>query len=123
MEPHLGEPFVRAVAGKDAAVLAGLLSDDVDFKAMTPRRFWEADSAESVVGDVIFGHWFEETDHIDAIEAIECTTVAERQRVGYRLRVTNGDGAFAVEQQAYLDVQDGRITWLRIMCAGYQPIA
>jgi ketosteroid isomerase-like protein len=122
-EPHLGEQFVRAVAGRDAAGLTALLSDDIDFKALTPNRFWEADSAEGVVRDVIFGHWFEKTARIDAIEAVECTTVAERQRVGYRLRVTNDDGMFAVEQQAYLDVRDGRITWLRIMCAGYQPIA
>src|SRR5436305_12698591 len=65
MEPHLGEPFVRAVAAKDAAGLTALLSDDVDFKALTPKRFWEAESAASVVDDVIFGHWFEATDHID----------------------------------------------------------
>jgi hypothetical protein len=123
MEQHLGERFVRAVAGKDAAELSGLLSDDIDFQAMTPRRIWEADSAESVVGDVIFGHWFEATDRIDAIEAIDCDTVVDRQRVGYRLRVTNDEGAFAVEQQAYFDVRDGRISWLRIMCSGYQPIA
>ena len=123
MEPHLGEPFVRAVAAKDAAGLTALLSDDVDFKALTPKRFWEAESAASVVDDVIFGHWFEPSDHIDAIEAIDCDTVVDRQRVGYRLHVTNDEGAFAVEQQAYLDVHDGRITWLRIMCAGYQPLA
>jgi hypothetical protein len=122
MEQHLGEPFVRALAGKDAAGLSGLLSDEIDFKAMTPRRFWEAESAESVVGDVIFGKWFESTDHIDAIDSIECDTVVDRQRVGYRLRVTNDEGAFAVEQQAYFDVKDGRITWMRIMCAGYQPL-
>ena len=85
---------------------------------MTPNRFWEAGSAEAVVGDVIFGRWFEDSDRIDAIETIECDTVVDRQRVGYRLHVTNDDGAFAVEQQAYLDVQDGRITWLRIMCSG-----
>ncbi len=56
-------------------------------------------------------------------EGIECTTVADRQRVGYRLRVRNDDGRFAVEQQAYFDVRGGRITWLRIMRAGYQPIS
>jgi hypothetical protein len=122
MEQHLGEQFARALAGKDASGLTALLSDDIDFKALTPNRFWEAASAESVVGDV-FGHWFGATDQIESVEAVECTTIADRQRVGYRLRVTNGDGTFAVEQQAYFDVRDGRITWLRIMCAGFQPVS
>lgn len=47
---------------------------------------------------------------------------ADRQRVGYRLRVRNDDGLHLVEQQAYLSERDGRIGWLRVMCAGYRPV-
>ena len=89
---------------------------------MTPSRFWEAGLATTVVNDVIFGKWFEPTDRIDAIEAVESSAVADRKHVAYRFRVTNDDGEFAVEQQAYYDTEGDRISWLRIMCAGYQPV-
>ncbi len=71
---------------------------------------------------MIFGHWFEDSDHIVAVDAIECDDVADRHRVGYRFRVTNADGTFAVEQQAYYSAENDRIDWLRIMCAGYRPV-
>jgi hypothetical protein len=28
-----------------------------------------------------------------------------------------------VEQQAFLDLTDGKITWMRILCSGYRPTA
>jgi hypothetical protein len=89
------------------------------FCRTTPSRFWEANSAVELVNDVIFGHWFKPTDRI---EAIEHDVVVDRERVGYRFRVTNEDSTFIVEQQAYLSVRDDEVTWLRIMCAGYQPV-
>lgn len=122
MNTGIGERFARAVAAKDAPALLGLLAPEVDFRAMTPSRFWESNSAVEVVDDVVLGKWFEPTDVIESIEGIEHDVVIDRERVGYRFRVTNADGAFVVEQQAYLGVQDDRIAWLRIMCSGYRPV-
>jgi ketosteroid isomerase-like protein len=117
-----GERFARAIAAKDEAALLDVLAPDVDFRAMTPGRFWEAADAKQIVDDVIFGRWFEPSDHIDALESVESDTVADRERVIYRFHVTNDDGAFLVEQSAYFEVVDDRISWLRIMCAGYRPV-
>ncbi len=122
MDMPFGERFARAIAAKDAPALLGLLAPTIDFRAMTPSRFWEADSPAQLVDDVILGKWFEPTDRIESIEGIENGEVADRERVRYCFRVTNGDGAFLVEQQAYLNVEDEGITWLRIMCSGYRPI-
>jgi hypothetical protein len=36
--------------------------------------------------------------------------------------VRNDKGLHLVEQQAYLSERDGKIGWLRIMCAGYRTI-
>jgi hypothetical protein len=119
---EIGERFVRSVAARDAAALAAVLCDDIDFKALTPSKFWEATSAKDLIDDVILGRWFEDSDHIEGIDAIECDTVVDRHRVGYRFRVRNADGVFAVEQQAYFDVRDGRISWLRVLCAGFRPL-
>ncbi len=123
MDAQIGEQLARAIAAKDAAKLYELLSPEVDFRGMTPGRFWDANSASVVVDDVLFGHWFEPHDHIDEIQRIDCDTVADRQRVGHRFRVSNADGAFIVEQQAYFHVANARIDWLRIMCSGYRPVS
>jgi hypothetical protein len=119
---RIGEAFVRALARKDRDGLLAVLGPDVEFRAMTPSRFWEADTAVAVVDDVVLGKWFDATDHIDGVEQAAYDRVADRDRLGYRLRVTTPDGTFLVEQQAYYAVDDGRITWLRVMCSGYRPV-
>jgi hypothetical protein len=118
----LGERFARAIAAKDAPALLDVLHPRVNFRGMTPGRVWETDLASELVDDFIFGNWFGTTDIIESIEGIETDTVGDRARVGYRFRVTNAGGAYAVEQQAYFDVEDDRISWLRILCSGYRAI-
>ena len=122
MSALIGERFARAIAEKDSSALLELLAPEIDFRAMTPGRFWEAATAVEVVDDVILGHWFEPTDHIETIEAIEQGAVVDRERVSYRFRVSNAGGAFIVEQQAYFGVEHDAITWLRVMCSGYRPV-
>jgi len=118
----LGESLAHAIATKDADALRGLLHPEVEFRAVTPSRFWEADSADEVIDEVILGRWFSPADRIDAVERVEHDTVADRERVGYRFRVRREDREFLVEQQAYFHAHEGRIDWLRVMCAGYQPV-
>ena len=122
MTATMGEQLARTIAAKDATALRALLADDVDFRAMTPGKFWEARTPDDVV-DVIFGHWFETDDHIDAIERIEVDTVVDRERVGYRFRLTCPDGTYVAEQQAYLEISGGRISWLRTMCSGFRQVS
>jgi hypothetical protein len=115
----LGETFARALAAKDSAAVLDLLHPELDFRAMTPKRIWEAASPADVLE--VLGTWFDDSDGIEAIELLETDAFSDRERVGYRLRVRNPDGLHLVEQQAYLSERDGRIGWLRIMCAGYRP--
>ncbi|MGH9276330.1 MAG: hypothetical protein ACRDZU_16925 [Acidimicrobiales bacterium] len=122
MGTDLGELFARAIAAKDARALLEVLHPEVDFRGMTPGRVWEANLAPTLVDDIILGKWFSPSDVIESIDGLETATVGDRPRVGYRFRVTNADGAFAVEQQAYFDVEDDRITWLRVLCSGYRAI-
>ncbi len=117
---ELGKEFVRSLAAKDAVRLKGTLEPQIDFKAMTPSRFWESDSANEVVDDFMLSRWFKPTDSIEALEHLEATSVGARQRVAYRMRVRRDGDVFVVEQQAYFDVEQDRMSWLRIMCAGYQ---
>jgi len=118
----IGQQFVAALAAKDRPTLVGLLGDEVDFQAMTPRRSWQEQSGAAVIDEVILGRWFASDDIIDRVEFAEVGAVGDRNSLGYRFVVTNAEGRWLVEQRAYLDVSDGRITWLRILCSGYQPI-
>jgi len=117
----LGTDFARAFAGKDVARIRELLHPEVDFKGLTPSRSWEAGDADAVV-EILFGSWVEESDQVEALEAVESDSVADRERVGYRCSVTNPDGRFVFEQQAYLSARDGRIGWMRVVCSGFRPV-
>ena len=123
MHDGIGQRFAQALAKKDTQGLLDVLDPEVDFRALTPGRFWEATSAKAVVDEVILGAWFEADDHIDSLEDVQLGSVADRDRVAYLLRVSNRDGIHLVEQQAYFDVENGRINWLRILCSGYRAIA
>ena len=122
MHNGIGERFAEALAKKDTTALLDLLDSEVDFRGLTPSRSWEASSARALVDDILLGAWFEATDHIDSLEDVQLGSVADRSRVSYLLRVSNPDGVYLVEQQAYFGVENGRISWLRILCSGYRAI-
>ena len=72
---------------------------------------------------MLLGKWFEDSDEIEAVERIESDAFADRQRAGYRFRVSNPEGTFLVEQQAYMSELDGQIGWMRVVCSGYRPLS
>jgi SnoaL-like domain len=117
----LGADFARAFADKDAARIRELLHPEIDFRGLTPSRAWEATGPDAVL-EILFGSWVEESDQVEALEAVEEDSVADRERVGYRCSVTNPDGRFVFEQQAYLEPRDGRIGWMRVVCSGFRPV-
>ncbi len=41
--------------------------------------------------------------------------------MAYRLEVTRDGREYLVEQQAYYDTEGDQISWMRVLCAGYQP--
>jgi hypothetical protein len=117
----IGESFATALARKDAMALRALLAPDVDFRGLTPRRFWEASNPDGVL-DILLGNWFEADDHIDGIAALEQgDDVGDVRRVGYRFDVTTPDGPHIVEQQAYYREQADHLHYLRIVCSGFRP--
>ena len=122
MTEHIGERFARALADKDAAALKALLHTDVDFKAMTPGKFWEAHDVDVIVDETLLGTWFEPERRITETLAVDTDTLGPMDRVGYRFRVRRPDGEFAIEQQAYYVTDGDRISWLRIMCTGFLPL-
>ena len=106
---------------KDGPALLDLLDPEIDFRALTPGRFWEASSGAGTGRRVISGR------------GSKLTTASMRSRTCRPARSDRTGSAtgsaspmpmasFLVEQQAYFDVENDRISWLRILCSGYVPI-
>ena len=118
--PDEGVAFAQALARKDVDGLRAVLAPDVDFRGLTPGRFWEGGSPEEVL-EVVLGSWFEPQDEIRELLDVEAgEPVEDTRRVGYRLAVHTPDGDFTVEQQAYYRSEDGRIVHLRVLCSGFR---
>ncbi len=109
--------FVEAILARDFVRARSLLDPAVDFRAMTPSRFWEADDPDGV--EQVLRAWFEHPDRdVERVDPIEPDSVADTMRVGWRVHGVGADGPFLYEQQAYARERDGKVVWLRIMCSG-----
>jgi hypothetical protein len=118
----LAHRFTAALAARDAEGLRALFGTHVDFRALTPGRVWEAETPEALVGRVLLGTWFETDDVIERILSAETDRVGPRTRISYRLQVMSAGRRHVVEQQAFLDLADGKIVWLRMLCSGFLPL-
>ncbi len=122
MAERIGERFAHALANKDAVGLKALLAAEVDFRAMTPAKFWESHDVDAIVDETILGTWFAPEGRITEVLSVQTEVLGSRHRVGYRFAVNRPDGDYIIEQQAYYESGGGRITWLRIMCSGYLSV-
>lgn len=112
--------LVDAIVARDFARARGLLHPEIDFRAMTPNRVWEADGPAGV--ENVLRAWLDDPDEdIECIDATDSAAVEDTVRVGWRVRGTDAEGAFVYEQQAYVRERDGQVAWLRVMCSGPRP--
>jgi hypothetical protein len=117
----LGKAFAEALANKDFAAIKALLHEEIDFRGLTPRRTWEAGNPDDVIQGIL-RQWFEDSDHIEELVNLETDSFTDLERIGYRFRVRNPDGLFAVEQQAYVQERDAKIGWMRVLCSGFRSL-
>jgi hypothetical protein len=116
----LGTELAHAIAAQDARTLRGLLSTPVTFRAVTPHRFWDAETAMGVV-DVILGVWFGSDKQVTDMTSLATDNVRDVQKVSYRLRVSLESGPSVIEQVVYYTESKGVIVDLRLMCSGFRP--
>ena len=117
-----GERFARALAVKDSGALCALLADPVDFQALTPGRHWQAGTGRQAVEEIILARWFGPGDDITELCSVTPGRVLDREHVAYRVRVRREGRDYLVEQQAYYRTEGRRITWMRVLCSGYQSV-
>ncbi len=112
--------MAHAIAEKDGAAIRGLFATPVAFRAITPRRYWEAEDPGGVC-DIILGTWFGPEKTVTDIISIDSERVGDVEKVSYRMAVELGEGRSVVEQVAYYSEQDGHITQMRLVCSGFRP--
>jgi hypothetical protein len=116
----LGTDLAHAIAMQDARALRSLISTPVTFRAVTPRRFWDAETAVEVA-DVILGFWFGPDRQVTDIMSLETDRVGDVEKISYRLRVDLESGPSVIEQVIYYTQADGHIVDLRLVCSGFRP--
>jgi hypothetical protein len=117
----LGSSFATALAAKDPAAVRAVMAADLDFRAMTPRRFWEANDHQELL-EVLFDHWLDPGDEVLALLWTTTGEVSTRRHVAYRLQLRTPAGEALMEQQMYYETRGGRIHWARLMCSGAVPL-
>jgi hypothetical protein len=121
VESGIATAFVDAIATRDVSGAVALLHPEIDFRAMTPNRIWEADGAPGV--EAVLREWFEDPDEeVHGIEATEPMPLESTVRVGWLVHISDADGPHIFEQQAYIRERDARIEWMRVICSGWIPL-
>lgn len=112
--------LVDAILARDFSRARGLLDPAIDFRAMTPKRVWEAEDPAGV--EEVLRAWFEHPERdVERVEPTEPASVEDTVRVGWRVYGDDANGPFVYEQQAFVRERDGRVVWLRVMCSGPRP--
>ncbi len=113
-----GKWFVGALAARDRDGLVAILAPDVRLRYLIPSGPGEivgaADAAAKILG------WFGDADVLE-IQSVNVEPLADRMSVRYRFVVHERDGWEVVEQQTFLDADEGeRIAAIDLLCSGFR---
>lgn len=111
--------FVEALSARDFEALERLFGAQVRFRAIVPRGVREAATAQDAVGWL--RAWFGDADSVELLGS-DADTVADRTYVRYRFRIHEAGQTTVIEQHGFVDVADGRIADLSLLCSGFRPV-
>ena len=114
----LGAQLTAAIAAQDAAAIAACFADDAVFRALTPNGLRERSGAAETAA--LIEGWFADSTELELVE-VTTDEVSDRLHIVYRFQGTEDGEAFAVEQQLYCSVENGRITRADLLCSGFRP--
>ena len=121
-ESGLANALTDAIVARDVSRAVALLHPEIDFRAMTPNKFWEASGPAEV--DAILRDWLEDPDEeLQSIEATQPVALLNTVRTGWLVHISDSRGPHLFEQQAYVRERDGQIDWMRVICSGWLPLS
>lgn len=115
-----GIEMINAMAARDRSALLGLLAEGVRLRAVLPRSQVDLVGAEPVADKMI--DWFADVPEVVPLDSA-VDFVGDVLHAGYRFALRGGEVEQVAEQQAYLTVEGGRITTVRLVCSGFRPAA
>jgi SnoaL-like protein len=113
-----------ALCERDFTAVAALLDEDAVMRGLLPPRTIEAKGRDEIVGWLT--KWFAGGDGFEVLGRDDETT-AGRTRVTWRFRfgshpVSGEPGEHDIEQTAFCDSADGRVTRIDLLCSGFRPM-
>lgn len=111
----VGMRFLAALADRNWTTLESHFDERVQFRALVPSGLREA--ADSASAAKYLGRWFGDADEL-LLLAFNIEPMQDRLAISYRFRA-HKDQWYVVEQRAYCDVIDGRITSMSLLCSGF----
>ena len=116
---ELAARLIDAIAAQDFAAVGRLLAPDARLRALVPPGVRDDEGREAVVARLTL--WFGDTRDLSIVES-EAEELAGRIRFRYRLRGRE-EGAWVVQEQSgYVDVRDGTIVAIDLVCSGSRPV-
>ena len=118
----LGARFAAAIEARDRTALRGLFATPVEFRAVTPAQVLGRRDAVRRRGHRARHLVRREQAGHRTSDLVEDDTVGGVSKISYRMSVATESGPAVVEQVAYYRVEDGRITYVRLVCSGFRPV-
>jgi hypothetical protein len=115
----VGADFIDALARQDRACVHSLLDPRLSFRVLTPRALREANDDAGAVAWLT--RWFGDVEELTTLGS-EVSTMHDRISVTYRFHLYK-DRWYVIEQRGYIDVADGKITDLNLICSGFRSAA
>jgi TusA-related sulfurtransferase len=116
---EVGATYVDALTSRRYAEAKALLAEGVRFRMLLPGGLEEESSADGAMAR--FASWFGDADPYECEEAI-VRDIGGRVAVTYRLRLRRSGGWEIIQQHQMLDVEEGRVTAIDLLCSGFRPV-
>jgi hypothetical protein len=110
--------YVSCLGQRDFAGIASCIADGAQFRAMTPDSVCEAAGPAEVVA--VLRGWFGDADVFE-MQSSTVDAIEDRMRISYTVRVREGGEWYVFQQQAFCEVDEGRIQGMNLLCSGFRP--
>ena len=116
---EIGRAFAEAYARADIAGIEELLHPEVHYRELTPRKSVDSTGVEPIVDEVR-----EFLGGYDGHETVEISSGQVGTRAWARTRwlLKDGTTSAVVDWCQYMDVAEGRIRSLWLVCSGPMPV-
>jgi hypothetical protein len=119
----IGERFVQAFLDQDWEEIAGQLTDNVTYRAITSSGVAQFNDNGNAIAKL--QSIFEDGDIVIGVETIKTETLPPIERLTYRFQthVTTSGATRRAEQHVFLTIDDDdKISKLDLLCSGWLPI-